>query len=326
MEIKVSVIVPAYNVKKYIGRCLESLINQTLKEIEIIVINDGSTDSTGDIIESYAKKDSRIKYIEQDNKGLAGARNRGLLEAKGNYINHLDGDDFVEKDYYKSIIEYAEENNCDFVVSDFYKDYGTRIEYKEDLSLDENNYILGKDYIEEIFKGNGYPNVWDKIIKKELYTKNKIKFKEGIFLGEDILTILRLAYFAKKVGKLNRAYVHYVQHEMQGTSKGKLGDKINDLYLVCKSLEEFFKKENYASKNFNWYVINEFYLKFLTCYPSENGKYLEARKNFILGLKNILKLDEIKKLKLKHRIRLKICEKLGDTRYLDTFLKLKNRK
>lgn len=326
MEIKVSVIVPAYNVEKYIGKCLESLINQTLKDIEIIVINDGSTDSTGDIIENYAKKDSRIKYINQKNTGLAGARNRGLLEAKGSYINHLDGDDFVEKDYYKNVIEYAEENGYDIVVSDFYKDFGSKIQYKEDLNLSENKAILGKNYVEEILQGNGYPNVWDKVVKRELYIKNKIKFIEGIFLGEDILTTLRIAYFAKKVGKLNKAYVHYVQHESQGTSKGKLGNKINDLYLVCKNLKEFFEKENYTSKNFNWYFINEFYLKFLTCYPTDNKKYLEARKNFILGLNEILNYKEIDRLKAKHRLRLKFSKIIGNSKGLDLYLKVKNRK
>ncbi|MGL5051164.1 MAG: glycosyltransferase family 2 protein [Fusobacteriaceae bacterium] len=95
MEIKVSVIVPAYNAEKYIEKCLESLINQTLREIEVIVIDDGSNDLTGTIVDRYTKKDSRIKKICQSNKGSSTARNAGLKKAKGEFIGYLDSDDFV---------------------------------------------------------------------------------------------------------------------------------------------------------------------------------------------------------------------------------------
>lgn len=326
MEIKVSVIVPAYNVENYISRCLDSLINQTLKEIEIIVINDGSTDSTGDIIESYAKKDSRIKYINQENLGSSEARNRGIKESKGKYIGYLDSDDYTERNYYEDMFLYAEENNLDLVVSDFIKETKEKQEVKQDFSLNDNTFISGKEYVENILNGNGYPNVWDKIALKSIYEKEKIRFEKNIFLGDDIVVTIKLGYFAKKVGKLNRAYVHYVQHGLQGTSKGKLGNKVNDLYLVCKNLKEFFEKENYISKNFNWYFINEFYLKFLTCYPTDDKKYLEARKNFILGLDEILNYKETDRLKVKHRLRLKFSKIMGNSKYLDIYLKVKNRK
>lgn len=326
MEIKVSVIVPAYNVEKYIGKCLESLINQTLKDIEIIVINDGSTDSTGDIIENYAKKDSRIKYIKQENTGSSEARNRGIKESKGKYIGYLDSDDYVEKKYYEDMFLYAEKNNLELVVSDFIKETKEKQEIKQDFLLSDNTFISGKEYVENVLNGNGYPNVWDKIALKSIYEKEEIKFEKDIFLGDDIVVTIKLGYFAKKIGKLNRAYVHYIQHESQGTLKGKLGNKINDLYLVCKNLKEFFEKENYTSKNFNWYFINEFYLKFLTCYPIDNKKYLEARKNFILGLDEILNYKEINRLKTKHKLRLKFSKIMGNSKCLDLYLKVKNRK
>ncbi|WP_432204677.1 glycosyltransferase family 2 protein [Cetobacterium somerae] len=326
MDIKVSVIVPAYNVEKYIGKCLDSLINQTLKEIEIIVVNDGSTDSTEDIIEIYSRKDSRIKYINQENMGSSQARNRGLKEASGKYVGYVDSDDYVELNYYEDMFCCGEKNKLDIVISNFIKEIKDSKEIKEDFLLKENKFISGKEYIENIFLGNGYPNVWDKIALRSLYEKGNIKFERDIFLGDDIIVTVMLGYFAEKVGKLNKAYVHYVQHENQGTSKSGLGNKINDLYLVCEKLEKFFQKEKYVSKNFNWYRLNEFFLKFLTCYPMETKNYLKAKSNFILGLNEILKIDELKKLKSKHRLRLKICKYLGDSKYLDTYLKLKNRK
>lgn len=326
MEIKVSVIVPAYNVEKYIGRCLDSLLNQTLKEIEIIVINDGSTDSTGIIIDEYAKKDLRIRAIHQKNLGSSAARNRGIKEARGKYIGYLDSDDYADSFYYENMIAYAERNKLDIVVSNFIKENSSKSEVKQDFDIKGKTWIAGKDYIEEIFLGNGYPNVWDKIVSKELYDKGKVRFKEGIFLGDDIVVTVKLGYLASKVGKLEEAHVHYVQHETQGTSKKGLGDKVLDLYRVCEELEEFFAKERYSSKNFDWYRLNEFFIKFLSCYPTKSEKYLKAKEKFILGLDDVLKSENIIKLKFKHRMRLKMCLILKNSSLLEVYLKIKNRK
>lgn len=326
MGIKVSVIVPAYNVEKYIGRCLESLINQTLKEIEIIVINDGSVDSTSDILNKYAKNYSIIKVIHQENSGSSSARNRGIEEAKGKYIGYLDADDYVELNYYEEMVIYAEKNNLDIVISNFIKQTTNKTEVKQDFDIKGKEYIHGKEYIEEIFLGNGYPNVWDKIVLKSLYDEKKIRFEKGIFLGDDIIVTVKLGYFAKKVGKLEKAFVHYIQHESQGTSKKYLGDKIFDLYRVCENLKEFFGKENYNPKNFEWYRLNEFFIKFLNCYPTNSDGYLKAKNSFLLDIENILKSESIGRLKFKHRLRLKICLLLRETTLLEKYLKIKNRK
>ncbi|MGL6121160.1 MAG: glycosyltransferase family 2 protein [Fusobacteriaceae bacterium] len=326
MEIKVSVIVPAYNAEKYIEKCLDSIIHQTLREIEVIVIDDGSYDLTGTIVDRYIKKDSRIKKIHQSNKGSSTARNVGLKKAKGEFVGYLDSDDFTELNYYEEMFLYAKKNELEIVVSDFIKENSYKKELKQDLNLEDEKIMTGKEYIENLFLGNGYPNVWDKLVKRSLYIENKIKFEKNIFLGDDIIVTTKLGYFAKRVGKINKAFVHYVQHDLQGTSKKGLGDKIFDLYLVIKNLEEFFIKEKYISINFNWYKMNEFYIKFLSCYPTKTERYLNAKKQFILGLDNILKLSEVKKLKFKHRMRMKLCKKLGHTIFFDKYLKLKNNK
>ena len=117
---KVSVIIPVYNVEKYISRCLESLANQTLKDLEILIVNDGSTDNSRSIIEKYLKKHSlRIKYFEKQNGGLSSARNYGLKYATGEYIAFLDSDDYVEKDMYEDMYKIAKKDDADMVECDF---------------------------------------------------------------------------------------------------------------------------------------------------------------------------------------------------------------
>ena len=111
---KVSVIVPVYNVEKYLSRCLESLINQSLKDIEIICINDGSTDNSLQILKQFAYKDNRIKIINQTNSGQSVARNKGLAIASGKYIGFVDSDDWIDNDYYEKMFETIERTNSDF--------------------------------------------------------------------------------------------------------------------------------------------------------------------------------------------------------------------
>ena len=134
---KVSVIVPVYNVEKYIDKCLESLVNQTLKDIEIIIVNDGSTDNSIKIVEEYKEKyKNKIIYLEKENGGLSDARNYGIQYAKGEYIAFLDSDDYVDRKMYEKLYNKAIENNSDIVECDFYWKYtnklilDTRNEYK----------------------------------------------------------------------------------------------------------------------------------------------------------------------------------------------------
>ena len=115
-NMKISIIVPVYNVEKYLERCLDSLINQTLKDIEIICINDGSTDNSSEILKEYAKKDSRIIIINQNNQGISVARNNGMNKAKGKYIGFVDSDDWVDLDFFEKLYKAAEKHNAQIAV------------------------------------------------------------------------------------------------------------------------------------------------------------------------------------------------------------------
>lgn len=168
--IKVSVVVPVYNKEEYIGECIESLINQTLKDIEIIVVNDGSTDSSLAKIEKYQKTYGNIKIINQENKGLGSARNAGIREARGEYVGFVDADDFVDKAMYEELYNQAINKNSDLVICD-YLFYPSPVSSKKKWF---NKYmgILDAKFLDK----NTQP--WNKIVSKKLLDQIKFEFFE----------------------------------------------------------------------------------------------------------------------------------------------------
>ena len=168
-EIKVSVIIPVYNVEKYIERCLESIVNQTLKEIEIIIINDGSNDETSKKLEKFLG-DVRVIYIKTENRGQSAARNKGLKIAKGEYIGFVDSDDYIDLDFYEKLYKRIKETNSDIAAASIVRHHGTFEKWR--VNYDLNKSTTDKN---EMFNLVKYPNqsyVWNKIYKKEKQSQN----------------------------------------------------------------------------------------------------------------------------------------------------------
>ena len=205
---KVSVIVPFYNVEKYIERCAVSLLSQTLKEIEILFIDDASPDRSRAILErvllSYPGNSARI-ITHPVNKGLPAARNTGLSVASGDYIYHCDSDDWVETDMLEKMHALALEKEADIVYSDFYLTFpgGERYMRNPDFSTAEE--MLTKGFL----SGKMKFNVWNKLVKRSIYFDNRISFPDGYGMGEDTTMIL-LAAKSKRVAYLPEAMYHYV--------------------------------------------------------------------------------------------------------------------
>ena len=215
MTEKITVIVPVYNVENYLEKCLDSLINQTYKNIEIIVINDGSTDNSGEICQEYAQKDNRIVYIEKENGGLSDARNVGLDKMTGSYVTFIDSDDWIEQDYietlYKKIVEYQ----ADIAVGNYYS-------YNED---EETYYfhIYGDSYYEKVYdnisifenlyesqemKSFALISAWGKLYKAKLF--DYLRFEKGK-LGEDGYFNQKMYLSVNKVVYLNKGLYAYRQ-------------------------------------------------------------------------------------------------------------------
>ncbi|MCQ9626450.1 glycosyltransferase [Cetobacterium somerae] len=169
---KISIIVPVYNVEKYLRRCIDSILMQTFREFELILINDGSLDKSGLICDEYLLKDERIKVIHKKNEGCSAARNDGLKISRAEYISFVDSDDWVETTLYEEMYFLMEKEKSDIVESGFFK-------YKDNIL------ILKKD----IDKKEYFPTVWAKLFKKSIIDKHNIKFLLNVHCGEDLLFV-----------------------------------------------------------------------------------------------------------------------------------------
>lgn len=204
---KVSVIVPVYNVEKYLKRCLDSLVNQTLEDIEIICVNDGSTDGSAQILEEFAQKDNRIKVTTQINSGLSEARNVGIRIANGEYIGLVDSDDFVDKEFFEKLYNSAVENNCDIACGNIIR--GNNKKKRKPFVDYDKEYVVSsvKDKY-EVTKVPEHCYVWNKIYKREALINSGVTFIRGITYEDMPFT----ADVLEKLGNLvcvPKVFYHY---------------------------------------------------------------------------------------------------------------------
>lgn len=282
--IKVSIIIPAYNVGKYIQRCIESASNQTLQDIEIIVVIDGATDNTLEVATSCAKKDLRIIIIDKNNGGVSSARNTGLDVAQGEFVQYLDGDDWLELTASEELYTYAIKNNLDIVVSNFYKDDDNgNLSIFVDLPF--NDILAGKECLTLLFKNTIQPCVWNKLIKKSLY--RKIYFPTYLSIGEDLATTSKLLYKAKRVGKLEKPFLHYIFNPKSLTNS-VLKKKGFEAVLACNEIKSFLEKENDFDKYKEEYaaLFEPRVLLFLYTPSSTEKNYLIAEALILDYFKN----------------------------------------
>ena len=227
---KVSIIVPVYNSEKYINRCLFSLVNQTLEDIEIIVINDGSRDSSKEKIKHFVEKNpSKIKYYEKENGGLSSSRNFGMRYATGEYIAFLDSDDYVELNMYQVMYEEAKNTDADMVECDFIWEYEEYKKYDK-----RRNYKSIKDMMKK-------PRVvaWNKLYKRDVLIDNDIKFPEGL-IYEDLEFYFKLLPHLRKISYIGKYFVHYVQRE--DSISNSQGENVNDIFEILNNIVEYYKK------------------------------------------------------------------------------------
>lgn len=287
-EIKISVIVPVYNTSKFLEKCLRSIMEQNFKEIEIICVNDGSTDNSLEILKKLQKEDNRIIIIDKKNEGVSKARNTALKIAKGKYCLNIDSDDYIKQGYFKALYERAEKDNLDITLSNIIFDYLEKPQKNyilNDLKISDTKVITGNEYINIFLKENFNGYTWNKLIKIELYKKNNITYNEKIFMMEDVEVILKLSKHAEKIGKINSTFYHYVQHQSNGClniSMKRLEDIekcFNSLLKYFKSEDEkIFKLENRKYITLIKYLKNSFILKERQEYQGIQKEVLKENK------------------------------------------------
>ncbi len=220
-KVKVSVLVPIYNVEEFLPGCLDSLVGQTLKEIEIICINDGSKDHSLEIIKEYAKKDSRIKIIDKKNSGYGDSMNQGLKEATGEYVGIVESDDFIDLDAFKKLYRIAKEKNVEVVKGNFYYYYGDRNEDDGKSNLFPPS-ELGRVIDPRSEHGIFYqaPCIWAAIYKNEFLKKNEIGFLPTPGAAyQDAGFNFKVWAMARRVYFIRRAFLHYRQDNANSSVK-----------------------------------------------------------------------------------------------------------
>ena len=235
----ISIIVPIYNTEKYLNKCLDSLVNQTKKELEFILINDGSIDNSEEIIKKY--KDERIKYFKNKNQGIGKTRNFGIEKSTGKYLMFLDSDDYLEENACELLFNKAVKESLDIVVCDYYKVYSNG--NKEDFlisdfnnsSLEENNKLLNIINL----------GPCNKIYLKDLIVKNNIKYLENLKY-EDTTFVAEAILKAKKIGKINKCLHNYV---IRNNSETTVRDeKCFDIIKVVDLLRKYYKDNNFPKE------------------------------------------------------------------------------
>lgn len=281
---KISIIVPVYNVEKYLRRCLDSIASQTFNDWECILIDDGSPDNSGSICDEYAEKDSRFRVIHQKNAGVSAARNAGLDAARGEWIGFVDSDDWIEKDCYEILIEIATRERADVV----------RFNFK--------NY----DFTKQFQKGEFYPNEYSYFpvgfnsvclgfYQKRLLIENAINFNKEFFIGEDALFNYKSAVFANKIYCTDKAFYNYFENSESAMHTMSI-EKIKQTEKLFDYIEMFLVQNN-RFDDFKFFLSEEklgiknryiFYLKKPDC--------TNWRKTFSELNKNVLKRKDNKKI------------------------------
>lgn len=236
----ISIIVPVYNAEKYLVKCLDSLVNQTKKDIEIILVNDGSTDRSIEILEEYkGKYPDMITVISQENQGQSAARNVGIESATGKYIAFVDSDDYVSEDMFEKLYNKAVEKDFDVVASnvncvypDKNLDIHSGVDFETtDLTKEEKNKLLLKMYAV----------VWNKIYKREIFDNKDLLFEPGLWF-EDVLFLYKLIPYIKSIANVEENLYQYIQRPNSVTYT--YSDKLLDINKMLDKLVEFYEKNN----------------------------------------------------------------------------------
>lgn len=243
----ISIIVPVYNVEKYLKCCLDSLINQKFEgQYEIICVNDGSTDNSLEILKEYKRNNPKITVINQENRGLGGARNTGIKNAKGKYIIFVDSDDYLKNNNGLTLMyNEAEKENLDIIVADFEYDFEDKNKNyrKRRNECIKSKVMTGREFYDLGIKTKSIMSVvWNKLYRRDFIIKNNLFFIEGV-LYEDMEFTPKAYYLAERVKYIDKVIYMYRQREGSIMSNKNV-NRIDDYFIIADSLNEFNKKFN----------------------------------------------------------------------------------
>lgn len=296
----ITVIIPVYNVERYIRQCLDSVINQTYKDLEIILIDDGSEDNSGKICDEYQSRDSRIKVIHKENGGQAEARNIGLDMMQGEYVAFVDSDDFIELDMYENMYLQIKRNNADCVVCGYNKCVEEKIQgYKL-----KNNVTTGKKILNNYFEDlwEFWYVVWNKLYKKSVFKDNRF------YVGkkhEDNFISHRILYASNVVVCMEKIYYNYIVREGSTMGKEYNPQRLDDAEAYLERAV-FYNEHNLSEKMVEWNINNYFYFLWISYMRGGMKKEFRKRRKELHDQykKNILRNKVVKNIYKRYHVRL----------------------
>ena len=276
----VSVIIPVYNVEKYILKCLNSIVNQTYKNLEIIIINDGTEDKSIELIKDSIK-DKRIKIYNRTNQGQANARNFALTKSQGKYVFYVDADDFISLDCIEKMYNIAINKNSDLVICDYYKYFDSKnFTHIKNVPFTELN--DSKCYVISM------PGPVCKLFKKDILTKNNIKFLEGHYFEDNAIIPYAIAK-CQKIEYIPEPLYYYVQRQGSSICKKTYDKKWEDIFNALEHLYNKFKDDKLLSKYQD--EVEYIYIEYLL--HAANLRFIDHKE----GIPNIYKVSKVMKEK-----------------------------
>ncbi|MCI9281847.1 MAG: glycosyltransferase family 2 protein [Lachnospiraceae bacterium] len=279
-EAEVSVIVPIYNIDQYIEQCISSIIMQTYDKLQIVLVDDGSTDRSGQICDQYQKKDVRIVVIHKQNEGLVPARKTGLLAATGKYICYVDGDDWIEPDFIEHLLAGMERAGTELSVADYFCDmeeYSWKVQERQQAGVyDTKELISTMLYTGEFYEFGISQFVWAKLFRRDVLYEIQMQVDDRIFCGEDVAVTYPYILKTRKICFLSYAGYHYRQRRGSMTSGYDANEQMRNRILI-RYLADIFQSSAYADnlyRQLNQYAKNLFLARQIDCFDTPKGRGL----------------------------------------------------
>lgn len=280
---KISVIVPVYKAENYLHKCVDSLLSQTFTDFEIILVDDGSPDRSGELCDSYAKKDSRIRVIHKENGGVSSARQCGMDNARGEYTIHADPDDWVERDMLEELYRKAKEDNADMVICDFYQMFP----YKQVCTCQCPSSLDARNVLRDLFQ-RLHGSCCNKLVRRACYNKYEIKFPKKLNICEDFFVNAALLKHPIKVSYVNKAFYHYDRSvNPNSITRAMLPNHLAQDEKIIETVEALFPKKEYAVERSSQICNALFHIFEISNYSNKEfkdkyGQYKSTIKEAIL--------------------------------------------
>lgn len=237
----VSIIVPVYNAEAYLARCINSVMNQEYTNFELLLVNDGSSDGSAGLCDSFAQKDARVRVIHKENTGVSDSRNRALAEAKGEYIQFLDSDDWLTPEATKLFVRSAENSGCDMVIADFYRVAGENLSHKGDI--EKEGLLTRQEFAAQMMENPAdfyYGVLWNKLFKRSIIEKYRLRMDPEISWCEDFIFNLEYIRHCRSIYALQAPVYYYVR--TKGSLVSSQGSSINNTIRMKLNVFEYYNQ------------------------------------------------------------------------------------